>query len=36
MFTVPKRLEKMGDLFAPILKEGIDLKKVLKKISEII
>ena len=36
MFTVPLRLEKMGDLFLPILKQGINLEKALKDISKII
>jgi bifunctional non-homologous end joining protein LigD len=32
IFTVPKRLEKMGDLFSAVLKKGTDLKKCLKNI----
>ena len=31
MITMPKRLEKKGDLFLPVLKKGIDLTALLKR-----
>jgi bifunctional non-homologous end joining protein LigD len=34
METLPKRLEKKGDLFKPVLGKGIDMVKCLKKIEE--
>lgn len=34
--TMPKRIEKTGDLFKPVLKAGLDLEKTLKKIEEIL
>lgn len=36
MFSVPKRLDKVGDLFSPILKQGVNLIKALKDISKVI
>lgn len=32
--TIAKRVEKKGDLFAPVLKEKIDLKKALKRLNQ--
>lgn len=32
--TVPQRLKKIGDIFEPVLKDGIDLNKVLKNIGK--
>ena len=32
--TIHKRVEKMGDLFAPVLAKGIDLKKCLEKLMQ--
>jgi bifunctional non-homologous end joining protein LigD len=32
IFTMPERLEQTGDLFAPVLEEGIDLRKCLQKL----
>ncbi len=32
--TVPKRVEKIGDIFEPVLGKGIDLKKALKMLND--
>ncbi len=32
--TIAKRIEKKGDLFAPVLKKGIDMMKVLEQLSK--
>jgi hypothetical protein len=33
MTNIFKRLDKVGDLWQPVIKNGIDVAKVLKKIS---
>lgn len=35
IYTVPKRIAKLGDLFQPVLSETIDLKNILKKLEKI-
>lgn len=34
--TVPKRVEKLGDIFAPVLSESINLKSIIKKLEKFI